>query len=176
MFVSSTTVDRQGSKKGNFPVLVCHNAVDWLDSALKDMAIVMKQLDRSDEAIEAIKSFRHLCPYDSQEFLGNVLVELYKVDLFAYKARFLGSKPDSFQTDGNNVSIRFTIIINGWFMHVGLRPRDQRQITPALPLHLVDVITVGDGVQSFSDASGMHSKNTPLSSNNISGQGTLLQV
>ena len=44
---------------------------------------------------------------------------------------------------------------NDWFMHVGLRiPGDQRQITPALPSHLVDVITVGDGVQSFADASG----------------------
>ncbi|XP_030971141.1 mediator of RNA polymerase II transcription subunit 8 isoform X2 [Quercus lobata] len=59
----------------------------------------------------------------------------------------------------------------------GLRiPGDQRQITPALPSHLVDVITVGDGVQSFADASGMYSKNTPVSSNNISGQGTLLQA
>lgn len=43
------------------------------------MAVVMKQLDRSDEAIEAIKSFRHLCPLESQESLDNVLVELYKV-------------------------------------------------------------------------------------------------
>jgi hypothetical protein len=40
-------------------------------------------------------------------------------------------------------------------MHVGLRiPGDQRQITPALPLRLVDVVTVGDGMQSFADASG----------------------
>ncbi|KAK7831779.1 protein pollenless 3, partial [Quercus suber] len=54
------------------------NAEDGVDSALKDMAIVMKQLDRSDKVIEAIKSFRHLCPYDSQESLDNVLVELYK--------------------------------------------------------------------------------------------------
>ncbi|KAF2310749.1 hypothetical protein GH714_016888 [Hevea brasiliensis] len=54
------------------------NAGDRIDSALKDMAVVMKQLNRSDEAIEAIKSFRHLCPYDSQESLDNVLVELYK--------------------------------------------------------------------------------------------------
>ncbi|XWS18002.1 hypothetical protein CRYUN_Cryun32bG0004800 [Craigia yunnanensis] len=54
------------------------NAGDRVDSALKDMAIVMKQLNRSDEAIEAIKSFRHLCPNDSQESLDNVLVELYK--------------------------------------------------------------------------------------------------
>ncbi|XP_050225776.1 protein POLLENLESS 3 [Mercurialis annua] len=54
------------------------NAGDRVDSALKDMAVVMKQLDRSDEAIEAIKSFRHRCSYESQESLDNVLVELYK--------------------------------------------------------------------------------------------------
>ncbi|KAJ0043969.1 hypothetical protein Pint_17775 [Pistacia integerrima] len=54
------------------------NAGDRVDSALKDMAVVMKQLNRPDEAIEAIKSFRHLCPYDSQESLDNVLIELYK--------------------------------------------------------------------------------------------------
>ncbi|PIA25094.1 hypothetical protein AQUCO_12500007v1 [Aquilegia coerulea] len=54
------------------------NAGDRVDSALKDMAIVMKQLDRSDEAIEAIKSFRHLCTPLSQESLDNVLVDLYK--------------------------------------------------------------------------------------------------
>lgn len=44
------------------------------------MAVVMKQLDRSDEAIEAIKSFRHLSPADSQEALDNILLELYKVN------------------------------------------------------------------------------------------------
>ncbi|XP_038678813.1 uncharacterized protein LOC119980259 isoform X2 [Tripterygium wilfordii] len=54
------------------------NAGDRVESALKDMAVSMKQLDRSDEAIEAIKSFRHLCPYESQESIYNVLVELYK--------------------------------------------------------------------------------------------------
>ncbi|KAF7150546.1 hypothetical protein RHSIM_Rhsim02G0163700 [Rhododendron simsii] len=54
------------------------NSGDRVDSALKDMAVVMKQLDRSDEAIEAIKSFRHLCTLESQESLDNVLVELYK--------------------------------------------------------------------------------------------------
>ncbi|KAF3449677.1 hypothetical protein FNV43_RR10408 [Rhamnella rubrinervis] len=54
------------------------NAGDRVDSALKDMAVVMKQLNRVDEAIEAIRSFRHLCPYDSQESIDNVLVELYK--------------------------------------------------------------------------------------------------
>ncbi|KAK6932046.1 hypothetical protein RJ641_001670 [Dillenia turbinata] len=54
------------------------NSGDRVDSALKDMAVVMKQLNRADEAIEAVKSFRHLCPYESQESLDNVLVELYK--------------------------------------------------------------------------------------------------
>ncbi|KAI4297093.1 hypothetical protein L6164_037000 [Bauhinia variegata] len=54
------------------------NAGDRVESALKDMALVMKQMDRSDEAIEAIKSFRHRCPSDSQESLDNILVELYK--------------------------------------------------------------------------------------------------
>ncbi|KAK7331289.1 hypothetical protein VNO77_25510 [Canavalia gladiata] len=54
------------------------NAGDRVESALKDMALVMKQLNRSDEAIEAIKSFRYLCPSDSQESLDNILVELYK--------------------------------------------------------------------------------------------------
>lgn len=55
------------------------NAGDRVDSALKDMACVMKQLDRADEAIEAVKSFRHLCPPDSQVSLDNLLIELYKV-------------------------------------------------------------------------------------------------
>lgn len=59
------------------------NAGDRVDSALKDMAVVMKQLDRSDEAIEAIKSFRHLCPTESQESLDNILLELYKVTPFS---------------------------------------------------------------------------------------------
>lgn len=55
------------------------NTGDRVDSALKDMAVVMKQLDRSDEAIEAITSFRHLCSYDAQESLDNILIEMYKV-------------------------------------------------------------------------------------------------
>jgi hypothetical protein len=60
------------------------NAGDRVESALKDMALVMKQLNRSDEAIESIKSFRHLCPSDSQESLDNILVELYKVQGFSF--------------------------------------------------------------------------------------------
>lgn len=56
------------------------NAGDRVDSALKDMALVMKQVNRPDEAIEAIKSFRYLCSLESQESLDNILLELYKVN------------------------------------------------------------------------------------------------
>lgn len=55
------------------------NAGDRVDSALKDMAVVMKQMDRTGEAIEAIKSFRGRCSRQSQESLDNVLIDLYKV-------------------------------------------------------------------------------------------------
>ncbi|KAK4838386.1 hypothetical protein QYF36_013367 [Acer negundo] len=63
-------------------------------------------------------------------------------------------------------------------MYAGLQiPVDQWQITSALPMHLVDLLTVGDGVHTFSDTSGMYMKNTPpLSSNNLASQGNLLQV
>ncbi|KAL3531132.1 hypothetical protein ACH5RR_010454 [Cinchona calisaya] len=54
------------------------NAGDRVDSALKDMAVVLKQLDRAEEAIEAIKSFRFLCSKQAQESLDNVLIDLYK--------------------------------------------------------------------------------------------------
>ncbi|KAK6164294.1 hypothetical protein DH2020_001158 [Rehmannia glutinosa] len=54
------------------------NVGDRVDSALKDMAVVMKQLDRAEEAIEAINTFRGLCPKTAQESLDNVLIDLYK--------------------------------------------------------------------------------------------------
>lgn len=54
------------------------NMGDRVESALKDMAIVMKQLDRTEEAIEAVKSFRGLCPRQAQESLDNVLIDMYK--------------------------------------------------------------------------------------------------
>ncbi|XP_007034430.2 PREDICTED: protein SULFUR DEFICIENCY-INDUCED 2 isoform X2 [Theobroma cacao] len=54
------------------------NAGDRIDSALKDMAVVMKQQDRTEEAIEAIKSFRERCSKQAQESLDNVLIDLYK--------------------------------------------------------------------------------------------------
>jgi hypothetical protein len=55
------------------------NAGDRLDSALKDMAVVMKQRGYLAEAIDAVKSLRHLCPKQSQESLDNILLDLYKV-------------------------------------------------------------------------------------------------
>ncbi|PKU73919.1 hypothetical protein MA16_Dca024546 [Dendrobium catenatum] len=54
------------------------NAGDRVDSALKDMAIVMKQQNRTEEAIEAIKSLRSRCSDQSQESLDNILLDLYK--------------------------------------------------------------------------------------------------
>lgn len=54
------------------------NAGDRVDSALKDMAIVMKQQNRPEEAIEAIKSLRYRCSDHAQESLDNVLLDLYK--------------------------------------------------------------------------------------------------
>lgn len=55
------------------------NAGDRVDSALKDMAIVMKQQNRAEEAIEAIKSLRGRCSEQAQESLDNILLDLYKV-------------------------------------------------------------------------------------------------
>ncbi|KAF8007634.1 hypothetical protein BT93_K1587 [Corymbia citriodora subsp. variegata] len=52
---------------------------------------------------------------------------------------------------------------------------DQRQMTPALPMHLTDVLHVGDGVQNLADASGIYQKSASVSSNNMSATGTLLQ-
>ncbi|KAI4329460.1 hypothetical protein L6164_021721 [Bauhinia variegata] len=60
--------------------------------------------------------------------------------------------------------------------YAGLRfPGDKRQITTALPMHLVDILTVGEGTQPNADASGMHFRNTQLPSNNVAGQNTLLE-
>ncbi|KAG1359428.1 Protein POLLENLESS 3-LIKE 2 [Cocos nucifera] len=54
------------------------NSGDRVDSALKDMAIVMKQQNRAEEAIEAIKSLRNRCSDQAQESLDNILLDLYK--------------------------------------------------------------------------------------------------
>jgi hypothetical protein len=53
-------------------------AGDKVDSALKDMDIVLKQQNRSEEAIEAIISLRNRCSIHVQESLENILLDLYK--------------------------------------------------------------------------------------------------
>ncbi|XP_022860597.1 protein SULFUR DEFICIENCY-INDUCED 2-like [Olea europaea var. sylvestris] len=73
------------------------NARDRVDSALKDLAVVMTQQDRAEEAIEAIKSFRDLCSKQAQESLDNVLIDLYKkcgrideqIELLRHKLRMI---------------------------------------------------------------------------------------
>ena len=61
------------------------NAGDRVDSALKDMAIVMKQQNRAEEAIEAIKSLRSRCSEQAQESLDNILLDLYKVIIIIHQ-------------------------------------------------------------------------------------------
>ncbi|KAH6775075.1 hypothetical protein C2S52_012636 [Perilla frutescens var. hirtella] len=51
------------------------NVGDRVGSALKDLAVVMNHLNRSDKAI---KSFRHLSPPESQDSLDNLLIDSYK--------------------------------------------------------------------------------------------------
>ncbi|XP_021720309.1 mediator of RNA polymerase II transcription subunit 8-like isoform X2 [Chenopodium quinoa] len=60
----------------------------------------------------------------------------------------------------------------------GLRlPADQRHATSPLPSHLVDVLTVVDGTQTYGDGSGMYSKSTPpMLSSSHSNQGTPMQA
>jgi hypothetical protein len=55
------------------------NSGDRIESALKDMANVLKQANRAEEAIEAIRSFRDRCTCEAQESLDNILLDLYKV-------------------------------------------------------------------------------------------------
>ncbi|KAE8814755.1 Protein POLLENLESS 3-LIKE 2 [Hordeum vulgare] len=54
------------------------NSGERIESALKDMATVLKQANRAEEAIEAIRSFRDRCPNEAQESLDNILLDLYK--------------------------------------------------------------------------------------------------
>ncbi|XP_031503684.1 protein POLLENLESS 3-like isoform X2 [Nymphaea colorata] len=73
------------------------NSGDHVESALKDMVVVMKQLNRAEEGIEAIKSFRSLCSSESQDSLDNLLIDLYKkcgrpdeqIELLQYKLKML---------------------------------------------------------------------------------------
>eukprot|EP00252_Welwitschia_mirabilis_P005871 TRINITY_DN1646_c0_g1_i1.p1 TRINITY_DN1646_c0_g1~~TRINITY_DN1646_c0_g1_i1.p1 ORF type:complete len:182 (-),score=22.24 TRINITY_DN1646_c0_g1_i1:668-1213(-) len=70
---------------------------DRVDSALKDMAVVLKQQNKPLEAIRAIESFRHLCPLHAQDSLDNLLIDLYKkcgkvdeqINLLKHKLRLI---------------------------------------------------------------------------------------
>ncbi|MCO5592075.1 hypothetical protein L7F22_046069 [Adiantum nelumboides] len=53
-------------------------AGDRVDSALKDLAIVLKQQNRPLDAIHAICTFRSRCSESAQDSLDNVLLDLYK--------------------------------------------------------------------------------------------------
>nr|KAJ0189735.1 hypothetical protein LSAT_V11C800433280 [Lactuca sativa] len=52
--------------------------VSYVDNALKDMTIVMKQQNRAEEVIEAIKSLQRRYSDQAQESLDNILLDLYK--------------------------------------------------------------------------------------------------
>ncbi|GJS07584.1 mediator of RNA polymerase II transcription subunit 8 isoform X1 [Tanacetum coccineum] len=55
-------------------------------------------------------------------------------------------------------------------------PPDQRQLIPALPVHLVDVLPVGDNVQTISESYVMYVKNTPpMVTNFVDNEGALIQ-
>lgn len=112
-------IDKNPSKAISL-FLAAINAGDRVDSALKDMVVVMKQLDRAEEAIEAIRSFRHLCPFESQESLNIVLVELYKraggiedeIEMLQSKLKrmdegiaFNGKRTKNARAQGKNVQI-----------------------------------------------------------------------
>ncbi|CAI5490902.1 unnamed protein product [Closterium sp. Naga37s-1] len=51
---------------------------DRVDSALKDLAIVLKQQNKADAAIAAVQQLRHKCSDAAQESLDNILLDLYK--------------------------------------------------------------------------------------------------
>jgi hypothetical protein len=83
------------------------NAGDRVDSALKDMAIVMKQQNRAEEAIEAIKSLRSRCSDQAQESLDNILLDLYKV-IHSIPILFFSSNSISMFLCTNSISIFIT--------------------------------------------------------------------
>ncbi|KAJ0975433.1 hypothetical protein J5N97_017398 [Dioscorea zingiberensis] len=57
---------------------VAINATDRVDIALKNLAIMMKQQNRAEEVIEAIKSLKSRCSDQAQESFDNILLDLYK--------------------------------------------------------------------------------------------------
>ncbi|KAL2903776.1 Protein POLLENLESS 3-LIKE 2, partial [Bienertia sinuspersici] len=81
------------------------NAGDRVDSALKDMAIVMKQQNRADEAIEAIKSLRTRCSEQAQESHDNILLDLYKVSVEQEATRLLGNLGWALMQQNNYIEV-----------------------------------------------------------------------
>ncbi|KAJ1377232.1 Tetratricopeptide-like helical domain superfamily [Sesbania bispinosa] len=69
------------------------------------MAVVMKQLDRAEEAIEAIKSFRGRCSKQSQESLDNVLLDLYKLRLIYQGEAFNGRTTKTARSHGKKFQV-----------------------------------------------------------------------
>ncbi|XP_078161130.1 putative GPI-anchored protein At3g06035 [Carex rostrata] len=74
---------RQGSNRAIVLFWAAINERDRVDIALKDMAIVMKQQNRAEEAIDAIKSLRNRCSHQAQDSLDNIVLDLYKEVLLA---------------------------------------------------------------------------------------------
>ena len=58
---------------------VAINTGERSESALKDMATVLKEANRAEEDIEAIRSFHDRCPNEAQESLDNIRLDLCKV-------------------------------------------------------------------------------------------------
>ncbi|KAK8499336.1 hypothetical protein V6N12_036984 [Hibiscus sabdariffa] len=113
------------------------NAGDRVDRSLKERAVVMKQLNRSDEAIEAIKSFRHLCPHDSRESLDNVLVELLQDSLHVHeKTRILGNLAWAYLQQHN-----YGIALNNITEKLSLEPEKNKQCNQAICLMHVNGIS-----------------------------------
>ena len=54
-------------------------AGERVDSAVKDLAVLLKAQGRAEEAIGAVQGMRGLCSEEAQEALDNILLDLYKV-------------------------------------------------------------------------------------------------
>jgi len=114
---------------------------DKVDSALKDMAVVMKQRGYLTEAIDAIRSLRHLCPKQSQESLDNILLDLYKasgrtkeeIELLKQKLRkiylgeaFHGKTTKRARSHGRKIHVSVRQETSRILVRVRLNPRRRR--------------------------------------------------
>ncbi|KAJ0981621.1 hypothetical protein J5N97_009876 [Dioscorea zingiberensis] len=122
------------------------NARDRVDSALKDMAVVMKQLDRAEEAVEAIKSFRYLCSKQAQDSLDNILMDLYQtcgkipeqIELVKLKLRniylgkaFNGETTKTARTRGKKFQVTITQVTSRLLGNLGWAYMQQNNHTAA---------------------------------------------